>query len=80
MSSLCINSFNFHAFIAAQSISSPSGKLSLKLASSYELRKQGVLEVSSTDNNGSIATYGLVWKVTVNDSLEYYIPQVCTYA
>ena len=68
-----------HAFNAGQSIPSPSGNLSLQLASSYELRKQGVLVMSSTDKNESAAKHGLVWKVTVNDSLEYYIPQVCVY-
>lgn len=62
---------------AGQSVPTPSGNLSLQLARSYKLRKQGVLEISSTDTNETAATYGLVWKVTVNDSLVYYIPQVC---
>ena len=65
-----------HAFDAGEPVPSPSGELSLRLASSYELRKQGVLEVSSTDRNESAARNGLVWRATVNNSLEYYIPQV----
>lgn len=35
--------------------------------------------MSSTDENESAAKHGLVWKVTFNESLEYYIPQVCVY-
>ena len=62
-------------FNAGQSVSTPSGSLFLQLAGSYDLRKKGVLEISSTDIK-KMATYGLVWKVAVNDSLMYYIPQV----